>query len=99
MHGDVGIVPQAEDDLAVVRDRASVPGDVDVTAPRSEPRERADESLRGPRCIVRLVDHSSDSHLTEVVPARPREVSDEMSMGLDELPVAVDGPREALGAD
>ena len=48
LHGEVGVGPQPEDDLAVVRLGAAVAGDVDVAAPGGPPRVLAQERLACP---------------------------------------------------
>ncbi len=47
LYDDVRLVAQPVHDLAVVRHRSPVTGDVGVTAPRREPRVRAEQRLRG----------------------------------------------------
>ena len=99
LHGEVGIGAAAEDDLAVVRLRKAVTGDVDVGAPGGSPRVVAAERRHAERVRLLSVLDAADPRLAEVVPPGPGEVADDVGVREHAGPVGVDGRRVGLGRD
>ena len=99
LDGDVGVGPEPEDDLPVVRLRAAVPGDVEVAAPRGQPGELAVEGAEAPfpRRLAEL--DAADAGLAEVVPAGPGEVADDVGVLEHPAPPDVDVGRVGLAGD
>ena len=99
LDGEVGIRTQPEDDLPVVRLGPAVARDVEIAAPGREPRVPAQEGPgRGGGARFAVLG-ATDPGLPEVVPARPREVTDHVRMLPDRHPRRADGARMGLAAD
>src|SRR5204863_6261798 len=86
-------------DLAVVRLRSPVAGDVDVATPGREPRVGRDEVLHPHGRGLLAVLHGTDPGLAQVVPARPGEVTDDVGVVDHAGPAHVDDRRVRLGGD